>query len=140
MLTPDQIERCTALWRRLYARGAVRWMPGMAGTIAGFTGRAHRITAAGSSMAPWYIVGDCPAFGNPDDDPDLAPDWTDPATRGCLTAMAREATGDPALCARLCFARHADLPRWRAEGPDNIFAVADNEPEALLLAIEEAQR
>jgi hypothetical protein len=126
MLTPDQIERCNALWRRLYARGAVRWMAGMR-----YASDSHR--SDGFDRLPErleFVAFQDWIYANPDFD--------DHATRGCLTAMAREATGDPALCARLCFARHADLPRWRAEGPDDIFATADNEPEALLLAIEEA--
>jgi hypothetical protein len=139
MLTTDQIERCTALWRRLYARGAVRWMEGMAlrvestgascGHLSTNALRVHNAWREDpNNPSLWDAIGAC------------VPDWNAPTVLGCLTAMAREATGDPALCARLCFARLTASPRWRAEGPDEVFAVADNEPEALLLAIEEAQR
>jgi hypothetical protein len=122
MLTPDQIERCNALWRRLYARGAVRWMPGMR-----YASDSHRSDGfervperhEQSAFSDWLYSH---------------PDFNDPATLGCLLAMAREATGDARL--------HVE---WPDALQGNCYACGDSgygeedcEPAALLQAIEES--
>ena len=133
MLTPDQIERCIARWRRLYARGAVRWMPGMplvdrvTGESCGFlsagTAQRHeRWLRVGDDSDTWDCLGAC------------VPDFQHPATTGCLLAMAREATGDARL-----------RVEWPAALQGNCYACGDSgygeedcEPAALLQAIEES--
>lgn len=121
MLTPDQIDRCNALWRRLYARGAVRWMRGMV-TSSG------RVVSDGSPLRVYTGVGPClvsPA--------DTLPDFNDPAVKGCLLAMLREASDDP----RASVVWYSAARQWVADW-QGCEIEADSEPGALLLAIEEA--
>ncbi len=144
MLTPDQIDRCDALWRRLYARAAVRWMGGMPRADQPHN-RVRDLRQDGS--VEWTDGGHAPcSYGlgvweyEATDGDAAVPDFTDPATLGCLLAMAREATGDATLT-------HALVPGVLMEGEDmwccivpgvkGLPAKADNEPEALLMAIEE---
>jgi hypothetical protein len=122
MLTPDQTERCSALWHRLYARGAVRWMRGMQ-----YVYRGHLY-----QVSPEALCGEATLSA------DAVPDFNDPATRGCVLAMAREATG--AFYARPSYdaKRAADgLAAWWMVCGSRIVH-ADNEPESMLRAIEEA--
>ena len=130
MLTPDQIERCNALWRRLYARGAVRWMGGMlaAAPMYGSGFRVERVELRDDG--PELVAGQHRIYGVQR----MCPYWTDFATLGCLLAMAREATGIAHL--------HANDTTGVLKKPWHVWHVpnteADSEPEALLLAIEEA--
>jgi hypothetical protein len=72
-------------------------------------------------------------FGVPADTRVWIPVWADPATIGCLVAMAREATGDAeASCVVYAGQWHCD---WHGNE-----TIAETEPEALLLAIQEAAR
>ena len=137
MLTPDQIDRCDALWRRLYARGGVRWMPGMScvwarpGGAGGQQFMPSQARIADLPMGPLpttYCVVDVQSVYKK-----ATPVWTDPATIGCLVAMAREATGDAeATCV-------VYGGRWHCDWHGNE-SIAETEPEALLRAIKEAAR
>ena len=131
MLTTEQIERCNALWRQLYERGDVRWMMGM-------ITRCGAVVVGANPLRVHSSVGSVrvsPA--------DVLPNFNHPAVTGCLLAMAREATGDATLT-------HALVPGVLMEGEDvwccivtnvkGLPAQADNEPEALLLAIDEVSR
>jgi hypothetical protein len=123
MLTPDQIERCNALWRRLYARGAVRWMPGMR-----YASDSHRSDGfervperhEQSAFSDWLYSH---------------PDFNDPATLGCLLAMLREASDDH----RASVVWYSAARQWVADWK-GCEIEADSEPEALLLAIDEVSR
>jgi hypothetical protein len=79
-------------WAALYAAGKVRWMPGMRdahgvivvqvyddGDVYAYDGSAHLIEDAVYRIPASVSV----------------PDFTDPATRGCILAQAREALADP---------------------------------------------
>jgi hypothetical protein len=121
MLMPDQIERCNALWRRLYARGAVRWTRGMV-TSSG------RVVSDSSPLRVYSGVGPCLASPA-----DTLPNFNDPATLGYLLAMLREASDDP----RASVVWYSAARQWVADW-QGCEIEADNEPEALLLAIEEA--
>ena len=65
------------------------------------------------------------------------PDLQDPATRGCLLALVREAHGDPVLFARFRGARAR--PDWMVswDGSD-VIATGATEAEALVAALESA--
>jgi len=117
----DQIERCDALWRELMDAGRVRWMDGMAWR---YNGNPYRERIESDTQL------DALAF----------PVWTDPATIGCLVAMAREAWSpiDISVARQLVGSRG---PWWVScddhDKPPTL-ASAETEPEALLLAIQAA--
>jgi hypothetical protein len=125
MLTLDQIERCNALWHRLYARGAVRWKSGMADGSAFGRGRVD-------DSQDWTGSG-CSVFGSVNSDAPPSPDFDDPATLGCLLAMLREASGDQRASVVWYDAARQWVADWQCCEIE-----ADSEPGALLLAIEEA--
>ena len=119
-------ETTDDLWRRLLAAGKVRGMPGMLWR----SGR-RTVFVSGAGTIPLYEG----VYRLPQSAPDdSAPDWTDPATLGCLLAMAREARDDPYMSAsggegigwRVATASRP-LDPWRT-----------TEAEALLAAIEAA--
>lgn len=77
------------LARRLVEHPAWRWMPGMrAVSDRGESGFARHIETISAQSAPWYQWNDIWLD-------DAVPDLTDPATVGCMLALAREAWGDP---------------------------------------------
>ena len=115
-MTQDQIERCNALWRELADTARVPWMPGM----------LARNTADPDHPLKRILR----RFGAADTRV-WSPVWTDPATIGCLVAMAREATDDAeASCVVYGGLWHCD---WHGNE-----TIAETEPEALLLAIQAA--
>lgn len=139
MLTPDQIERCNALWRRLRACGAVRWMPGMPRADQPHN-RVRDVPQDGS--VEWTDGGHAPcSYGlglweyETTDGDAAVPDFADPATLGCLLAMLREASDDP----RASVVWYSAARQWVADWK-GCEVEAGCEPEALLLAIEEVSR
>lgn len=114
-MTPDMID----IARRAVACRRWRWVAGMAYLRRG---RSHRVDPDVLSAGGSY-------------DDTCLPDLTDPATLGCLTALAREAWGDPYLC---CVGDRET--GWRLDG---YAAVADlhsyrSEAEALVAVLEAA--
>ena len=118
-----------------------RWMPGMLATGPGWFGEA-RLVEVDSDGDPclWtyrgYVRG--PAAANraadtsPWDSPEARPDPTDPATLGCLLALAREAWGDPELFVR----REIGGPNWVTIRPGHAQPFrCDTEAAALIAAI-----
>jgi len=67
-----------------------RWMPGMVGTL---DGERHVLDVElgfyveGARGPEWHVAADT----------DWTLDLSDPATRGCILALVREAWGDPTL-------------------------------------------
>lgn len=83
-----------------------RWMDGML-AVWPVDGSCWRVVEVAEDMMPvrviavddyalnaWGLAGQPGAAGR------LAPDLTDPATVGCLLALARELWGDPHMCVR----------------------------------------
>jgi hypothetical protein len=71
------------------------------------------------------------------------PDLGDPATRGCLLALVREAYGDPRLVAIYCEpANYGQSEGWAIQCADNRLPVAGDghagEAEALVAALDAA--
>jgi hypothetical protein len=107
-MTDDMI----ALARRAVACRGWRWMPGM------------KLTAGlrlSESLVPFTFPVDLP-------------DFTDPATLGCLLALVREAWDDH----RLTLFYHYSYSDWRLYTPRGAFVQSPNEAEALVAALEAA--
>ena len=81
-MTPDQIEEA----RRWTALRGWRWMP-----------RMRVCRKSGHDLNYWVTATVPEPFAEPSDGHEWIPDVTDPATRGCLLALAREITGRPTL-------------------------------------------
>jgi hypothetical protein len=79
-------------WTALYTAGRVRWMPGM------LTDRGRIVRLQGPQFCEVYSA-DALACGLRINEPaaSLVPDFTDPATIGCLLHQAREAWNDPSI-------------------------------------------
>jgi hypothetical protein len=79
-------------WTTLYTTGRVRWMPGM------LTDRGRIVRLQGPQFCEVYSA-DALACGLRINEPaaSLVPDFTDPATIGCLLHQAREAWDSPRL-------------------------------------------
>ena len=138
-MTHDQIERCDALWRELLAAGRVRWMSGMLARADGW--EPLRLAVEFLPRVWSGIAGDVVGHEHAHNvGDDAAPVWTDPATIGCLVAMAREAWSpiDISVARQLVGSRG---PWWVScddhDKPPTL-ASAETEPEALLLAIQAA--
>ena len=105
-------EAQIALARRAVACKGWRWMPGM------------KLTAGlrlSESLVPFTFPVDLP-------------DFSDPATLGCLLALVREAWDDH----RLTLFYHYSYSDWRLYTPRGAFVQSPNEAEALVAALEAA--
>jgi hypothetical protein len=82
-----------ALARRAVACGHWRWMPGM------LTTDGLRILEGGTDYVIGHRFGETRRGGGwfDGESTGLLPDFSDPATLGCLLALVREAWGDPRL-------------------------------------------
>jgi hypothetical protein len=116
-------------WAALYTAGRVRWMPGM------MDAGGRRVINAGADKdgrwARFAITGEWIVVGN--DLHAIAPDFTDPATIGCLLHQAREAWDADSVNTHVV--RHHMLPggeKWvilidgfqpGIEGPTRIDAI-----------------
>jgi len=105
------------LAQRAVACKGWRWMPGMLACLYREDG-----TLMGSNR-----------HGNPG--PDFLPDLSDPATRGCLLSLVREAWGDPHVCSG--FRQFSLHPVVWVPSQDKHFS-GTTEAEALIAALEAA--
>jgi hypothetical protein len=121
-------EKQTELAQQLVACKHWRWMDGM------FTACKLRVCEGGKG----YVIGDRSAPTRDSggwydgDDAGLIPDLGDPATIGCLLALARGAWVDEALYAK---PPNRDCTRWRAFTGQDCAAHGDTEAEALAAAL-----
>jgi hypothetical protein len=106
-------------WLELVKAGKAEWMPGMLACIYRDDG-----SLMGSNR-----------HGKPG--PGFFPDWTDPATLGCLLAMVREAWGDSYIYFGSSLSTKRKRWSWVMGGGDCI-GQGDTEAEALLAALEAA--
>jgi hypothetical protein len=90
------------LARRLTSRPQWRWMPGMRWVLPTGSGDAALGRVCHSESAPEGAL----------------PDLTDPATRGCLLAWARELWEDPYLAVVAYETAITGDWRWRVEGAE----------------------
>ena len=111
-MTPEQIE----LAQRLAEHPAFKWMPGM----------SYRLWS--DTLQNWRDAQRLTGTLTPDD-PHTIPVLTDPATVGCLLALAREVLGN----SRLCVAPVLYTWQWTIFPGDH--PLAPTEGEALALAI-----
>ena len=146
-MTPEQIAR----GRRAVEIVNGRWRPGMRVRIGTYWGR---LTKKGDRLVRVYehsgFVAAFPPAHNP---PDVFLDVEDPATLGCLVALARDALGEP-LAFAVYYAQAwtierddgtiegeglHDGGRWGVDGSGD-FISEPSEPEAWLAALEAAGR
>lgn len=128
-MTSEQRKTFEALWREAFAKGLVRWMPGMRrrdGCVVVHVGRSGQVYAVrehtdwiGAEIA--WIDPNTKAVASHLPVPD------DPATVGCILAMAREVVDDPGLHVEWC-----DGDGWTCW---LLFESSATEPEALMRAI-----
>ena len=71
--------------------------------------------------------------------PDALPDFSDPATVGCLLFLTRETTADPAAFVRPVSADGPWLARWRSRRDRALLSeIGASEVEALVLMLEKS--
>ena len=121
-MTSQQLEQFEELGRRAVACKRWRWMPGMLG-----------LSNKSSSRSIWIRIVDPPR----DDASECWPDFSDPATLGCLLALVRQEWGP---CVNITptagwVLQGARLP---AGGTINLGIVGTTEAEALVKALEVA--
>ena len=145
------------LAKRAVACKGWRWMPGMRGVRSFFhptlgehvivnvriessldvelietpSSSQELVSSAHCTVSGWTKVSD------------MLPDFTDPATLGCVLALVREEWGDPRLVAIYCEAANPGQSEgWAVQCADNRLPVAGDgcasEAEALLAALEAA--
>jgi hypothetical protein len=133
-MTPEQIEFA----QRLAAHPAFKWLPGMCAIneharrwrlVANVTIPGHFAEGEGHNnrILGWERTGSL--LGG-------LPDLTDPATVGCLLALAREVLGNPTLYVAPIFefdGRELYVAGWTVYPGDH--RVSPTEGEALALAI-----
>jgi hypothetical protein len=128
-------------WTALYTAGRVRWMEGMSTNIGA---RILRVSHAGTDMQHMLVASDHGAvFFVGDVDSDERPDFTDPATIGCLLHQAREAWGDMTAHIHGClWDMNGDVvpPQWTMIGVtppvgQSVVGWHLTEPAAILAAI-----
>ena len=117
-----------ALARRAVACPRWRWMPGILAIEWPAPGM-------GLTRRPMRVDDGWPDVGV------YLPDLADPATLGCLTALVREAWGDPRLVAIYCEAANPGQSEgWAVQCADNRLPVVGEdhatEAEALVAALE----
>ena len=108
------------LGERAVACKGWRWMPGM------LTTENARVLLYDDSTGNLHAHAPC-GLGE-----EMLPDFSDPATRGCLLVLVREAWGDPTMYA----SEHSPGRRpWRVWRPGDPIAYGDTEAEALVRAL-----
>lgn len=80
-------------WTDLYRAGKVRWMAGMRTNLGARILCVDHPRSSMQSIVLASLGGSAYHVGEMDHDE--RPDWSDPATIGCLQRQAREAWGDP---------------------------------------------
>jgi hypothetical protein len=124
-MASDLRPRCRDALRRLHEQGRIA-SPWMAGMLAVFS----------DGIRERYELGDGPwTYG------DRCPDPTDPATRGCLLALVREASGQPKISLVYCEPVYPDQAcGWALQWADSRLPLwgSDYETEAEALAALEA--
>lgn len=114
-MSNEQLENFEELGRRAVACKMWRWMPGMV-LIEGY-----RVISESDATNEWWH--------------DQLPDFTDPATLGCLLALVREAWPNDGL-AMVCTLHYAR--RWFIDLPSGEIVCQSTEVEALVEALEAA--
>jgi len=144
--TSDLPTRARDALRRLHEQGRIAspWMAGMRPTFGRRTDETYRLTWTFNSqrdeMTPIMGLPSTDEFvmwGWPSPDSGWCPDPSDPATRGCLLELAREASGLRVYLGSDFGGRYfvaADDGSWIDGHPE--IANGDTEPEALVAALE----
>ena len=114
-----RLARLEALGQRAVACKGFRWVAGMLG-----------LSNHSSSRSIWIRVVDPPQ----DDTSECWPDFSDPATLGCLLALVRQAWPDEYLT----ISPQKGANRWVIDLPNGKVVSEDTEIEALVAALEAA--
>jgi hypothetical protein len=114
----ERLARLEALGQRAVACKGFQWMAGMLG-----------LSNHSSERSIWIRVVDPPM----DDTSECWPDFSDPATVGCLLALVREAWPDNGL-ESICTQYMAKT--WLIDLPNGKVVVGNTEADALVAALE----
>jgi hypothetical protein len=109
----ERLARLEALGQRAVACKGFRWMAGMLG-----------LSDHSSSRSIWIRVVDPPQ----DDTSECWPDFSDPATLGCLLALVREAWGTESWHTRL------GVDGWEVR--DTYITEVDGKPSAIVCGMD----
>lgn len=142
MTAPDVVELGRRAVAAMEARG-IAWAPGMAGTAptrSGQAGARWRVTLGSGGVLLCSEEGGGRGYtAMGPESVGLVPDFTDPATLGCLLALVREAWGEPTLSAAWAARRWYIVTPVRGVGFDALKAIdAPDELSALVAALEAA--
>jgi hypothetical protein len=138
-------KKLIELGRRAVACADWKWMPGMLAVAADTAGQSDRVVSvAAHGRVRCHGGGGGYEFGGTMAQDDSVPDFSDPATIGCMMYLVRAALNDPSICwvpgenGGWCIASRA----FRYQPGERLSAIrlGDTLADALVVALESFER